>query len=272
LDRAHLDIRFTHLDLRVGKQRIFWGVAYVWTTLDVFNTVTPLEPGAEKPGVEAVRATLPLGVLTFLEAVVLPESRLEEGTGALRLHSHVVGIDIGLNAIHDGIRRENVGGIDLRSETEVGWWIEASVVDPHGGDPFIQATVGADETIAWRRGIYVLGEWTHDGSAAGSRDDYDPARLLRGRKLASDHLFASVAYSPGARWNAQVGGVANLVDGGTVLSPVLRYRPMDDVEFLFGGNAFLVEDGDEFRPRWIPASVRPLVGRSQAYTWVRVDF
>ncbi|MBD3335934.1 MAG: hypothetical protein GF355_10500, partial [Candidatus Eisenbacteria bacterium] len=124
IDRAHLDVRFPKLDLRVGRQRIFWGVAHVWTTLDVFNPVTPLEPAAEKPGVEAVRATVPLGVLTYLEGVGIPAGRMEDATGALRLQTHMFGFDAGLNAIHDGDRRENVAGVDLRSELEAGFWLE----------------------------------------------------------------------------------------------------------------------------------------------------
>ncbi|MGN6394726.1 MAG: DUF1302 family protein [Mucilaginibacter sp.] len=85
-ERLYVDYRTDQLDLRVGRQRINWGMAATWNPNDIFNSYNFLDfDYEERPGVDGAKIKYIPGGAVNLEAAYA-RTRLRDGnTGALKL-------------------------------------------------------------------------------------------------------------------------------------------------------------------------------------------
>ncbi|MDD2792195.1 MAG: hypothetical protein PHD73_03385 [Sediminibacterium sp.] len=59
IERLYLDFKKTHWDLRLGRQRINWGIATTWNPNDIFNAYNFLDVDyIERPGTDAAKLHL----------------------------------------------------------------------------------------------------------------------------------------------------------------------------------------------------------------------
>jgi hypothetical protein len=61
VERLYLDAYLPRVDLRVGRQALNWGSAFLVNPTDPFPEVLLLEPWRPRRGVNAVRSTVPIG-------------------------------------------------------------------------------------------------------------------------------------------------------------------------------------------------------------------
>jgi hypothetical protein len=84
LDRLFLDWRRNNWQVRVGRQRINWGLNLVSNPNDLFNTYSFFDfDYVERPGADAVRIQYHTGFASRLEVAYSPSKYLRESTGAL---------------------------------------------------------------------------------------------------------------------------------------------------------------------------------------------
>ena len=189
---------------RVGKQKTAWGSGFVWNpTARLEPPKSPQNPGAEQPGIDAVRLDVsPSGwaSLTLLAGRAqtaltdLPGSLARETnpqwTGAMRARLLVRDTDVALTWIA-GTEREGLLGVDLgrtwgplalHAETAIYRGSEIDRARPR--DPFVRVAAGAlwspgDQTLAFE--YFFNGE----GMTGPQFSDYT-GRLDRNLTAAND--------------------------------------------------------------------------------------
>ena len=86
VDRLFFSAAFKQTELRLGRQRINWGIANVWNPNDLFNAFNFLDYNyEERPGSDAVRVMHNLSNTAVMEAAVSP-SKTKKNTVAAALY------------------------------------------------------------------------------------------------------------------------------------------------------------------------------------------
>lgn len=331
LDRLHLDLNLPSADLRLGRQAISWGSGQVFNPTDVFAEYILAEPWRERSGVDAVRALVPIGERVQLTAVGgfddLPleirqanDETLSEEWQAVAWKGGVRGtvltgpVDVSVLAFHhrSGPLHRDLIGVDLRGDTEIGWWVEAAWDGSlrtsdlsYRGDP--KVAVGVDYSFDLLDSLYVSAQLIYDGSGEGpSTMNYlsrssanvsydvdcgdqpipsllplpetpevtpiDAYRATFGRAYAL--LVARQAVT--TAWSIDLTTLVNLEDGTGLIFPSTT---LDIGSYLAisGGVQVLPGEDGEFQPpeeSLILGSFdyNPLVPRWTALTWARVSF
>ncbi len=81
VDRLYLEYVFDKWEIRVGRQRINWGIGNVWNPNDLFNAFAFTDfDYEERPGADALRVKYYTGFASSIEGVVTAASRLREAT------------------------------------------------------------------------------------------------------------------------------------------------------------------------------------------------
>lgn len=88
-DRMYLDYRPGRWRIRLGRQRINWGIATTWNPNDLFNAYNFLDfDYEERPGADALRVEYRIGGFSHLEAVYGPSRQRNNWVGGLRYTGH----------------------------------------------------------------------------------------------------------------------------------------------------------------------------------------
>ncbi|MFK7972890.1 MAG: hypothetical protein AB8F95_21140 [Bacteroidia bacterium] len=78
IDRLNVEYATEKLEIRVGRQRINWGINSVWNPNDLFNAFNYLDfDYEERPGTDAARLVWNSGALSSLEVAVSPARDLK---------------------------------------------------------------------------------------------------------------------------------------------------------------------------------------------------
>ncbi|MCB0738055.1 MAG: hypothetical protein KDC92_11120 [Bacteroidetes bacterium] len=94
IDRANFTYQSKKWNLRVGRQRINWGINTVWTPNDVFNALNYLDfDYEERPGSDAVKFQYYLGDFSNLEVAFSPADSIEGSIAAIKYGTNYKGYD-----------------------------------------------------------------------------------------------------------------------------------------------------------------------------------
>lgn len=94
-DRAYVNYATEKLDVRLGRQRINWGLNLIWNPNDLFNALNFLDfDYEERPGTDALRVQYYTGILSKAEIAFAPDDTLENSTGAILYKFNAGGYDI----------------------------------------------------------------------------------------------------------------------------------------------------------------------------------
>lgn len=331
LDRLHADLNLPAVDLRLGRQAVSWGSARVFNPTDVFAEYILAEPWRERAGVDALRALVPIGERASITAVggfddlpleirqardeTLPDEwQALAWKGGLRGTLLTGPVDVSVLAFHhrSGQLHRDLVGLDLRGDTELGWWVEAawdgslSTTDASfKGDP--KLAVGVDYSFDLLQSLYVSAQLIYDGSGAspaamdhlarsssnlsygldcgdgeppsllplpdpGIVTPIDPYRATFGRAYAL--LIARQTVTN--EWTVDLTTLVNLEDGTGLIFPSTTVNVGGHLA-LSGGVQVLAGKDGEFQPpeeALIDGSFdyNPLVPRWTALTWARFSF
>jgi hypothetical protein len=95
IDRLYADWKKNNLQIRVGRQRINWGVNLVSNPNDLFNTYSFFDfDYEERPGADAIRVQYHTGFASRIELAYSPAETLRESTGAFLWSVNYRGYDI----------------------------------------------------------------------------------------------------------------------------------------------------------------------------------
>ena len=189
VDRLYLDAYLPWADVRVGRQAINWGSAFVVNPTDPFPEVLLLDPWRPRAGVNAVRATVPVGESLQIQAVV----GSNDDSTAVRTAGRA-SLTVGVTDLSwVGAWRQETGdgiiGADVRGTLGVGFWLEAALhLDSQS---FEEIAVGVDYSFPVLERLLVILQYYRNGNGASELSGAQTASNLTGAvQLPDCDLFA----------------------------------------------------------------------------------
>ena len=106
------------------------------------------------------------------------------------------------------------------------WAVRSEVaVRSEADDVIVRGTVGVDRRFSvWRRDLYLIAEYQHDGFGAASSEDLfgvvmsDPFQRGELQVLSRDALAVQASYQIHPLWGIDLLTITSLVDGSVLLS------------------------------------------------------
>ncbi len=230
----------------VGRHRVSWGTGFVWTPTDVLH---PLDPVAierdEKPAVDLVQVTVPLGALSGAEAVFAPGAGAGRHRVAGRLRGHVGEYDWTLMGGRFA-ERWVLGGDFAGYVGDGGLRGEAALSRGSTGRWDLRAVVNGDYTFAG--GWYVFVEGHFNGPGAARSSAYDPKVILEGSTTNLGRWYAAtgITYLWSPLVTATLYGVQNVTDGSVMAGPGLTWSAFQNAEVTDGIYIFIGSGDSEF--------------------------
>lgn len=257
LDRANVRVSLDALDLVVGRQPLTFGKAHFWNPLDLFFAFDPFQFDRDyKPGVDALRAEIPLGDFSGLTfAAVL--GRVTDDPAAVdvwdrsgllaRVWGNAFEWDLAMQVGHvhggwhvgAGLAGE-VEPVEVRAETA---YFRPQVHGDLVGDypEALSAVLGVGRRF--ESSLFLSAEVLYNGAAGAVGRDRAWALLAEGQVLhASSGIAGLVAtYELHPLLQGSLACMTSLSDGSVLVQPGLVYSAADEVEILAGA---LVTAGD----------------------------
>ncbi len=246
LDRANVRYHFRAFQLSLGRQAISFGKARFWNPLDAFLPFDPRQFDREyKPGIDAVRANVPMGDLSGVELVGVlgrddgAEAFLRSWRGSAllgRVYTNWHDWDLALQGgkvyggYHLGAGLSGVvGPLEVRAEG-TGFW-------PLPDDPVRQhflGVVGVGKYFDSSLNLQL--EYLYNG--VGDTPNLGAAFALveAGRALqVSEHVLGGlVAYDLFPLLNGALATVLSASDGSALILPQLEYSVSDESALTLG--------------------------------------
>ncbi len=201
IDRAYFDVSIGRFQATIGRQRINWGLNYVWNPNDIFNSYSFFDfDYVERPGSDAIRLQMYLNSTSSLE-LVGKINQAEEWSMAGLLRFNIWGSDF-----------QFLGGLLDEDEFVVGMGYsgylgplalsgELTYLDPVDKTPRHQAAVvaGAGLSYNFPFNLFVQIEYLYNQAAAEAdlnsfSDFYYRNLSLRDLSPAVHSLFTNLSY------------------------------------------------------------------------------
>ncbi len=263
VDRLNVRLRAAGADLVVGRQAISWGVNTLWPSLDLFAPFAPTRVDRDyKPGVDAVRLTLPLGAHAEFQLIgaVLGEATPADaaGAGLLRLSAGPADLGLMLGSFHGdtvagGFVTAAAGGTLLRGE--VAWTGVGDPADRLRRPRFWRGGVGAERQLSPTLNLMVelSGNGFGESDVAAYPALLSADRLRRGEVggLGRWHGGTTVSWQLHPLVTLTGAALLNFDDGSTAWIPRLTWSLGDESELILGA---LIAVGPGPRPGGAPGS------------------
>jgi hypothetical protein len=244
-----LNVRWDRPGFRLvaGRQAITWGVTYFWPVLDLFAPFAPQRIDRDyKPGVDAVRSTIPLGDFSEMEFVAagqgkdMPDDFSYAGLARINLGLTDIGFMAG------SFHTDTVVGTFVTSDVK-GTGVRGEIAYTRSGDPkdaeidretFVRATAGIDRQLTGTLNLTAEVSWNGFGAD-------DPAfypriavsdRFLRGEvnSLGREYAGASIGWQLHPLVSATAAVIGNLGDSSALVQPTVNWWASENLTAQFG--------------------------------------
>jgi hypothetical protein len=289
VERFYLDCYLERFDLRLGRQAVNWGSAQIWNPTDLFREFFLTDYWAERKGINAAKAFVPLPGNSWLAAVAATgDTSISDNRYGLKLGTTWIDADIAGVFMDDTVEDRLVAGLDLKGQLKIGYWLEGAWFFPTDSDQddHLEFVVGVDYSFPLKDGLIISAQYYYDGSGERHREDYDWQNYITRFNLAQDYtsLMATLA------WNDEVSlsllAIANLDDSTGIITPYLNLLLPFNLQLSLGANLSVGPEGGEFRPGDDPAKLTdnfllrivlaeyllPEVPENIYYLWLRWNF
>lgn len=248
IDRVYLDYSIGDWQIRLGRQRINWGINLVWNPNDVFNTYSFLNfDYEERPGTDALKVQYYTSETSSLELVyqignindkraLATRFRFNKWNYDFQVLGGWVEEDLTLGAGWAG----DIYGGGFRGELT--WFV------PRGnrGEEALLASVSGDysfsNSLMLHAGFLFNSTGTSDAifrTGLFATDEASPRGLSRGKYA----IFGQVSYPITPLFTTSFSAIANPSDGSFVLNPSIGYSLVTNLDLLLVGQHFF---GDNF--------------------------
>ena len=256
-DVDRLSLRYDHprLRLTVGRQAVTWGINYFWPVLDLFAPFSPERIDRDyKPGVDAVRGTIPIGQFSEIELIGAlqgqdtDEDRSVGALGRFHLGSADLGVMVGSfhrDTVIGAFLTGDFAGSLLRGEVA---YTEPGERARSEGDPssFVRATVGLDRLLSPTTSLILETTW----NGYGSDDPAEYASLAQRERFARGEVTSfgelasgvSLGFQAHPLLSLSASVLVNWADGSVLLQPGGSWSLSDNGDALFGVIAGLGDD------------------------------
>jgi hypothetical protein len=253
IERFYADVEAGPARVRVGRQAVNWGSAYIWNPTDVFQEVYLTDYWAEREGVNAVRVYVPMAdEFRFTAVAATGDTVFHHNRYAVKASYNHWGADGSLIWMDDVARDRLVWGVDVKGTAVLGYWVEAAAFAPKNGkdDPYQQAVVGLDYSFPVLGTLYLAGQYYYDGSGEADPEDYDRLGAALGQRSTLGMHYANllVILNLNSDLAVTVNQVANLDDSTWLLTPYVTLS-QGNFRLTAGANLYGGPEGGEFKPR-----------------------
>ena len=178
-DRLNLQFDFESVRVVAGRQAITWGVTYFWPALDLFAPFTPQRVDRDyKPGIDALRVTVPLGAYSELEIIgaVLGPSMVRDGALGAMARIYLGPVDVALmggkfhqDTVAGGFFTADLAGTGLRGEVN---WTQSGDRQDLARDrrTFWRGAVGLDRQLT--PSLSLTAEFSWNGYGVSQPSEY----------------------------------------------------------------------------------------------------
>ena len=234
LDRAYVNWSRNKWDIRLGRQRINWGINLAWNPNDLFNAFNFLDfDYEERPGSDAVRVSYATGLMSNVEVAFAPARDFSQSVGAAMYKFNVKGYD--LQFLGGYARGDltlgagwagNIGKAGFKGEAT---WFEPTRHSPDSAGA-LSMSVAIDYLLS--NGLYVSGAVLYNGLGESSGSGLQSG--LAAANLSPKSLF------PG-KWAtlAQVSGQATPL---LSVSAACIYSPTDNITVFFPSVSYSIRE------------------------------
>ena len=256
IDRAYIDYTSGKWNVRVGRQRINWGINLVWNPNDLFNALNFLDfDYEERPGSDAIRVQYYPGALSTAEIAFAPADSIEQSVGAALYKFNVKGYDVqvlagyyrGDLALGTGWAG-NIGGMGLKGEATFFTPLEPS------SDTVNSLGISATGDYLFGNGLYLSGAFLYNSQGKNSDIASALTNLNSTSNISSKNLFpAEWAFVTSLSGNINpllaVNGTVIYSPGNhlTAIMPTVTYSIKENWDIDLVGQTFLMELFDSYQ-------------------------
>jgi len=247
IDRIYADITLGKLQATIGRQRINWGMNFVWNPNDIFNSYSFFDfDYIERPGSDAIRLQYYFNSTSSFEAVSKINSK-EEWSIAGLVRVNVFGADFQiLTGILD--EKEYVIGAGIsRYIGPVSISGEITYLDPKNDSPDLESATIGGIALSYNTpfNLFVQLEYLYNSSVLESginnfNDFYYRNMTLRDLSITPHTFFASLSYPVTPLLNLGLSGMFFPKLEGLYIGPSLDFSLRDDLDMSFFAQSFKI--------------------------------
>lgn len=248
-DRLYLDYTIKKLAVRIGRQRINWGLNVVWNPNDLFNNYSFFDfDYEEKSGVDAIRLQYYTGSISSLELVYKASQTSKKQTVAALYRFNQFNYDF--QVLIGKFESDFVYGIGWSGDIKgAGFRGEISYFSDSNQENPLVISISGD--YSFKNNLYATIGFLYNkigtiGPAGGS-NIFD-TQLLSPKKLslARYSLFGQVSYPISPLLGGGLSSIVNPSDASFFISPNLTYSLSQNIEAVLMGQIFVGKKSTEF--------------------------
>jgi len=252
IDRAWFDYTYKKWQLRVGRQRINWGINLVWNPNDIFNTFSYFEfDYEERPGTDGIKLQYFTSETSSAELVYKVGHNADEMAFAgmyrfakLNYDFQMLGGWMGKDYVLGGGWSGDIKGGGFRGE--VSWFIPRE--SDNGSWEAVVASVSGDYFL--KNSLYLHGGILYNSHGttgdAGGRSFFSPDISAKMLSSGRYNLFGQVSYPFTPLFNGGLSSILNPCDGSFFIGPTLTYSLSNNWELMLNGQLFYGDKGTEY--------------------------
>jgi len=249
-DRLYVDYTWGAFQMKLGRQRINWGVSLVWNPNDLFNAFSFTDfDYEERPGSDALLFTWYTTGSSSLDLVAQTDSNRSltlAGRYAFNWHNWDMQLIAGKmadDAVVGGGFSGVLGSVSIRGEGTVFMPIDQT------SSTAVSATLSADKNL--ENNLFLHAAYLFNslgGSNMGGLSMLNPTYQLSAKRLSmgKHELFAQASYPLNPILNISGACLFNPEDGSAYVSPNLSISLHDNLELLLTAQCLLGEPGSEY--------------------------
>ena len=252
LDRVWLDYTRGKWQIRVGRQRINWGLNLVWNPNDIFNTFSYFDfDYEERPGTDAVKIQYYTSVTSSAQLVYkLGRNKKETAFAGMYRFSklnydfQILSGKVGKDYILGGGWAGDIKGGGFRGE----WSYFLPTEKNNGSEEAFVASVSGDYTL--QNSLYFHGGVLFNSigakGKAGGRSFFEQQLSAKMLSLAMYNVFLQSSFPITPLFSANFSAMINPLDGSSFIGPSLVYSLANNWEIMVNGQLFFGETGTEY--------------------------
>jgi len=251
IDRAYLDYSSGKWQIRLGRQRVNWGVNLVWNPNDIFNTFSYFDfDYEERPGTDAVRVQYYAGTTSSAELVYKPghDSIQAAFTGMYRFSKwdydfQFIGGQAGNDWVMGGGWSGDIYGAGFRGEI--------THFEPRNNNSVRATVASVSADYTFKNSLYLHASFLYNsygkkGKAGGMNLLFNPDLSAKQLSFARYSLFGQTSFPITPLFSASFSGIVNPLDGSFYVGPALTYSLLSNLELMLTGQLFFGDSETEF--------------------------
>jgi len=252
-DRAYIDYTTGNWQVRIGRQRINWGIGLVWNPNDVFNTFSYFDfDYEERPGTDAVKVQYYTGTTSSAELVCK--------MGKDKHHRAVAGLyrftrwDYDFQLLSGWVGDDYVAGGGWSGDIKgAGFRGEFTHFFPRNNveNPVESTVASISGDYTFRNSLYIHAGVLYNskgttGKAGGMDILFNPDMSAKNLSYAKYSIFGQTSFPFTPLFSGDFSGILDPCDRSFYLGPSVTWSLQTNVELMLTGQLFFGDKGTEY--------------------------